>query len=117
MIHKGINSLQFLGLSYNFVSNDGAIALAEAIKQNTGLKVLTLRNNSIGPKGLHALADALESTINLESLTIFGNQFNNDNGIQFHRLIQHRLPYTRVFLDIDVYVVDGQYMVAEVPFN
>lgn len=29
MIHKGINSLQFLGLSYNFVSNDGAIALAE----------------------------------------------------------------------------------------
>lgn len=29
MIHKGVNSLQFLGLSYNFVSNDGAIALAE----------------------------------------------------------------------------------------
>lgn len=29
LLQKGMNSLQFLGLSYNFVSNDGAIALAE----------------------------------------------------------------------------------------
>lgn len=29
LLSRGANSLQFLGLSYNFVSNDGAIALAE----------------------------------------------------------------------------------------
>lgn len=29
LLYKGSNTLQFLGLSYNFVSNDGAIALAE----------------------------------------------------------------------------------------
>lgn len=79
--------------------------------------MLTLRNNSIGPIGLEAIADALESATNLESLSLFGNKFSNDNGIHFYRLIKHRLPYTRVFLDIDVYVVDGQYMIAEIPFN
>lgn len=29
LLYKGSNSLQYLGLAYNFVSNDGAIALAE----------------------------------------------------------------------------------------
>jgi Ran GTPase-activating protein (RanGAP) involved in mRNA processing and transport len=114
MLFKGQHSLQFLALSYNFVSDHGAIALAQAIKANTGLKVLTLKNNSIGPLGLAALATALETSTNLEFITLFGNRFDNATGMQYHRLVKQRFPYTQVFIDIDVYVVDGQYMIAEV---
>lgn len=112
LLTKGLYSMQHLGLAYNFVADNGAIALAEAIRSNTGLKTLTLKNNSIGPVGLAALAQALESGSNIESLTIFGNDFDNANGLQFHNLIKHRLPYTQVSIDIDVYIVDGRYLIA-----
>lgn len=76
--------------------------------------MLTLKNNSIGPLGLAALATALETSTNLESITLFGNRFDNATGMQYYRLVKQRFPYTQVFIDIDVYVVDGQYMIAEV---
>jgi hypothetical protein len=79
----------------------------------SNLKVLTLKNNSIGPIGLAALAQALETSACLEELQVFGNEFNNDNGMQFHALLQHRLPYFNMRVDVRVYVVDGTYMVAE----
>jgi hypothetical protein len=72
-----------------------------------------MKTNKIGPVGLEAIANALENSVNLESLTIFGNDFSNKNGSHFYDLIQHRLPYTNVFLDIDVYVVDGIFKIAE----
>jgi Ran GTPase-activating protein (RanGAP) involved in mRNA processing and transport len=114
IVYKGMTSLKFLGLSYNCISDDGAIAFAFALKANTGLKVLTLKNNRIGPIGLTAIANALETASNIETLTLFGNSFSNDNGKQYQRLLQQRLKYTQVNLDIDIYVVDGQYQVAEV---
>jgi hypothetical protein len=72
-----------------------------------------LKNNKIGPVGLEAIAKALETSINLESLTIFGNDFSNQNGVHFYDLIKHRLPYTNMYLDIQVYIVDGMYKIAE----
>eukprot|EP01040_Poterioochromonas_malhamensis_P010526 gene10526-11462_t len=113
LLDKPKNCLRFLGLSYNRVSNDGAIALAEAIKNNTNLRSLTLKSNNIGPIGLEAIAQALATSVNLESLTIFGNNFDNQNGRDYFELIRHRLPYTNMYLDIKVYVVDGQYKIAE----
>ncbi len=114
LLAQGASSLQYLGLSYNHVCDDGAVALAEALKANaSALRVLTLKNNCIGHAGLHALAQVLESSTSLEQLYIFGNDFDNDVGQQFHTLLQHRLPYANVVLDIRVYVVDGAYMIGE----
>lgn len=56
---------------------------------------------------------ALSSANNLEQLWVFGNNFDNDNGQIFLDLIQNRLSYTGLALDIKVYVVDGSYMIAE----
>jgi hypothetical protein len=77
------------------------------------LRVLTLKNNNIGPIGLQAIAHALETSTNLEQLWLFGNNFDNNNGMMFHELLQNRLPYCNLSLDITVYVVDGNYMIAE----
>eukprot|EP00981_Chlorochromonas_danica_P010652 scaffold3296_cov159-Ochromonas_danica.AAC.19 len=107
-------SLEVLRLSFNHVCDDGAIALAQAIEgQATNLRVLTLKNNNIGPVGLTALANALDTSVNLQQLLLFGNHFDNGNGQHFLDLIQRRLAYSGLKLDISVYVVDGAYTIAE----
>jgi len=110
------NSLHSLGLAYNNVGDDGAVALSEVIKYSSTLRHLTLRNNKIGPIGLSAIGNTLQdcNSCSLESLTLFGNNFDNTTGKLYFNLIQNKLPYTGMFLDIDVYVVDGNYMIADI---
>lgn len=60
-----------------------------------------------------AIAHALETCQNLESITLFGNHFDNDTGKKYMELIQTRLAYTNVYIDIHVYEVDGVYHIAE----
>jgi len=74
---------------------------------------LTLKNNTIHSIGLHALAKAIEQTHTLTFLSLFGNHFDNANGKEYYDLINQRIPYIGLSLDITVYVVDGQYMIAE----
>ena len=104
--------LQHLRLSYNFVGNQGAVALSEAISANLTLRTLTLKNNSIGDEGLLAIKRALEVNNTLQSLHLFGNEFHK-TGSQYHDLIENRIPYIDLKLDIKTYVRDGIYMIAE----
>ena len=106
--------LQHLLLSYNSIGNQGAIALAEALKVNQTLRTLTMKNSGVSDEGLMAIGRALEGNNTLQSLHLFGNNFNNnETGSLFHDLIQNRLPYVGLNLDIKTYVVDGQFMIAE----
>ncbi|RUS27933.1 hypothetical protein BC938DRAFT_482550, partial [Jimgerdemannia flammicorona] len=50
--------LQNLNLYHNGVGEKGAIALADALKTNTGLQNLNLHRNGVGEKGTITLADA-----------------------------------------------------------
>jgi len=113
LITRNSNSLKYLFLSYNIIANDGAIALAEALKVNKSLCLLSLKTNKITAPGLKSIADTLETNTTLESLSLFGNDFSNANGKQYFDLIKNRLPYTGLRIDIDIYVVDGVYKVAE----
>jgi Ran GTPase-activating protein (RanGAP) involved in mRNA processing and transport len=61
-----------LDLSYNSIGDDGAKALAEALKTNSTLTTLDLQNNSIGPDGAKALAEALKTN---STVTITGDIF------------------------------------------
>lgn len=106
--------LQQLLLSYNPLGDQGAAALADAIKVNRTLRTLTLKNGNVKDAGLMAIGKALEENNTLQALSLFGNDFdNNETGQLFHEMIQHRLPYVGLSLDIKTYVVDGKYMIAE----
>jgi hypothetical protein len=74
---------------------------------------LTIKNNNIGAKGLNAIAEALSVTQTLESISVFGNNFDNNNGEHFFNLINNRFTYTGLYIDIDVYIVDDIFMIAE----
>jgi Ran GTPase-activating protein (RanGAP) involved in mRNA processing and transport len=105
--------LETLLLSYNVVGNAGCVALAQALETNTSLKHLSLKSNTIDV-ALEQLGYALEKNNTLQTLSLFGNDFNQVSGPVFFDLIRNRLRYTGMKLDIEVYVVDGEYMIAEV---
>jgi Ran GTPase-activating protein (RanGAP) involved in mRNA processing and transport len=114
---NGKPSLEALYLSHNMISDQGAIALAEAIQENKNLKCLTLKTNSVKTEGLSALSFAIQKNNTLEYLSIFGNEFSSKGegnvGQLFHSLIDQRLPYIPLEIDIRTYIVDGEYMIAE----
>lgn len=140
--NNGGNSLKSLGMAYNRIGDDGAIAFAEALLKNSSLETLTLRANGIGQPGLEAILTALERRTQqgngtLKSLTLFSNDFSDDNGKQLSRLLEiidgekkARGESKReeskgsgsgsgsgenviVQLDVIVDIVDGKYLIAE----
>ncbi|RUP51270.1 hypothetical protein BC936DRAFT_149115 [Jimgerdemannia flammicorona] len=67
-------NLQSLDLYKNDIGDEGASAIAEALKMNTSLKTLYLGDNGIGEKGADALAKALKMNKSLQNLYLEGIQ-------------------------------------------
>lgn len=109
---KNTTCLRVLKLANNKISNEGAAAMAEALLNNTTLEELTLTNNGIS-HGLVAIGKALEKNNTIRTLTLFGNDFDMDSGKIFNDLQSNRFTYLNISIDIKVYIIDGQYMVAE----
>ena len=65
---------------YNKIGPAGAQAIADALKVNTGLKVLHLYCNNIGPAGAQAIADALKVNTGLKELNLYGNNIGPDGA-------------------------------------
>ena len=60
-------------LSDNDIGNDGAKAIADALKDIHSLEKLDLSRNKIGDDGAKAIADALKDNHTLKSLFLFSN--------------------------------------------
>lgn len=73
-------SIKDLRLSGCQVSNDGAIAIAEALIQDNHISNLELAYNVIQDKGAKALAEALKRNKSLTSLNLRQNRINQDGG-------------------------------------
>ena len=71
-------SLTSLDLFLNGIGDDGAKALAAALKNNTSLTSLNLGGNGIGAEGAKALATALKTNTSLTSLNLRGNRIGDD---------------------------------------
>jgi hypothetical protein len=105
--------LNTLRLSYNHIGDEGVKAFAQAISTNKTLTELTLKSNKINEYGLIALGNALYENNTLQLLTILGNNFNNNSAKLFGELSRDRLPYINLWIDIQIYIVDGVHLVAE----
>jgi hypothetical protein len=62
--------LTTLDLRDNSIADDGAMAIAEALKDNTVLTTLNLSENSIGDDGAKAIAEALKDNAVLTTLDL-----------------------------------------------
>ena len=68
-----IVTLPFRDWTYSitvYIGNDGAIALAQSLHQNSTLQILNLSNNSIGDEGAVALAQALPKNHSLRYFSL-----------------------------------------------
>ncbi|XP_067040240.1 NLR family CARD domain-containing protein 3-like isoform X2 [Acropora muricata] len=72
-------SLSLLNLSFNFIGVAGAISLARALRVNTSLSSLDLSRNSVGDEGASSLAEALKVNTSVSSLNL-GNNSIGDEG-------------------------------------
>ncbi|MGC6403933.1 MAG: hypothetical protein ACON5A_01640 [Candidatus Comchoanobacterales bacterium] len=75
-------TLNTLGLTGNAIQDDGAKALAELLKSNYTLSQLVLNNNEISDTGVGYLANALTSNKGLKILSLVWNNKISSNGIE-----------------------------------
>eukprot|EP01041_Mallomonas_annulata_P002145 gene2145-4177_t len=108
-----VQRLKELRLSANRLGDEGARAIAEALKCNYSLTKVDLGYNGIGVSGLVAIGTALEKNNTLTRLAVWGNSFDDEAGRMYFDLARLRFPYVGLFIDIEVYVVDGVHMVAQ----
>jgi hypothetical protein len=69
-------------LGHNRIQDNGAIALAMALKVNRSITKLDLEYNRIGDAGVEALAIALQDNSTLEELNLLGNFFISAAGVR-----------------------------------
>ena len=69
------------------------------------------------PKLHFMINDSISNRSKIHQKLIFGNEFSSKGegnvGQLFHSLIDQRLPYIPLEIDIRTYIVDGEYMIAE----
>ncbi|GMH32988.1 hypothetical protein BSKO_00822 [Bryopsis sp. KO-2023] len=69
--YDGSNAVEMISLNGNPIGDDGAIAVAEMLKQNTNLKLVDLGNTGMAAKGIISICCALaENRSNVEVLSL-----------------------------------------------
>jgi len=74
---KTNTTLTELDIRLNGIDDEGATAIAEALKTNTTLTILNISYNNIGDAGAQAIAKALKVNKTLTIIDIFGNNIGN----------------------------------------
>lgn len=86
---KNNTALQFLSLKCNSITDDGAIALASGLKSSINcLQTILLNGNKIGDEGAIALAEALGTNRRCKKLNLGNNQFGDDGAAAFSECLQ-----------------------------
>ena len=88
ILNHNLGCLQALKLCSTSIDNDGAKALANALKTCTDLISLDLSNNEIGRDGAEALADALSPCTSLTSLNLSGNSIGDSGAKAFADILK-----------------------------
>ena len=92
------HTLQKLYLDNNQISDEGATALAHAIKGNTTFQRLSLRDNKISDEGATALAHALKGNTTLQILWLGGNQISDAGATALAHAMKRNTTLQRLWL-------------------
>eukprot|EP00927_Polykrikos_kofoidii_P037090 TRINITY_DN31262_c0_g1_i1.p1 TRINITY_DN31262_c0_g1~~TRINITY_DN31262_c0_g1_i1.p1 ORF type:complete len:430 (-),score=57.36 TRINITY_DN31262_c0_g1_i1:58-1284(-) len=114
--------LSRLDLSYNLLSDEGAVTLAEGLlgRRAGSLRSVVLRGNSIGPRGCDALSVSLKECPQLVRLDVALNPLGRDGGLMFVELVQGcpellEINLADTEIDIDVIVAMAAVLLTGVP--
>ena len=98
-IAKSRKDFTFISMINHGIVDDGAIKLANALKNNNVVERIDLRGNNIGDEGALAFAEALKVNRKLRSL----NLQDNDIGDEGAKAIIHVMQENRVLNELHLY--------------
>lgn len=81
---KCIKNLETLHVSSNEITDEGAIAIGDAVRLSANIKTLSIRNNKITLYGLFKIMDALEPVIDLMPLDFQNRLQNKKKNLSSH---------------------------------
>jgi len=87
-----------LALGGNYIGGEGAIAISEALKVNAVLTNLNLINNSIGDDGAKAIAEALKVNAVLTTLNLGTNSIRDDGAKAIAEVLKVNAVLTKLNL-------------------
>jgi Ran GTPase-activating protein (RanGAP) involved in mRNA processing and transport len=70
------------------MQNDGARAIGDALKVNTGLRILNLEQNHIGDRGVKGLYEGLKHNRTVAKLMFYKNWIGPNSGKVFGRMLK-----------------------------
>ncbi|KAF9108063.1 hypothetical protein BGX27_008491 [Mortierella sp. AM989] len=111
--NDALTTLAALTLEDNKIGKKGALALAEALKNNTTLTFLNLGSNSIGNEGALALAEALKTSITLVILGLWGNSIGNEGALALSKALKINTTLTALSLGSNSIGDEGALALAE----
>eukprot|EP00435_Cladocopium_sp_Y103_P034956 s1385_g9.t1 len=85
-------------LSRHNLGDDGAKVVAEALKLNTSMKILTLSSNEIGDAGAQALFEALKVNSTLYLLEMNSNKLTDASGPSLSEMLQVNKGLARLMI-------------------
>ena len=82
------------------IGDDGAVALAEALRSNTSLtEVYLWYNKEIGDEGAKALAEALKGNATVKTLDLHGCGIGDDGAAALAEALRSNTSLTQLWLD------------------
>jgi len=102
-----------LRLGANNIGDDGAKVIAEALKVNAVLTKLSLWENSIGPEGAIAIAEALKVNAVLTELRLGANNIGDDGAKVIAEALKVNAVLTKLSLWENSIGPEGAFAIAE----
>lgn len=103
-------SIKKLSLKTN---NNGALAIAAALKGNKGLQQLALNESAIDNTGALQIAEALKVNQTLDTLSLTQNNIGNDGVLAIATAIKTNAKVQKLFLQDNIMYTNGRF-VAEI---
>ncbi|KAL0245109.1 hypothetical protein GEMRC1_009189 [Eukaryota sp. GEM-RC1] len=107
------SSVTNINLWNNSIGDEGAIAIAEALKVNSSVSTIYLWKNSIGDEGASALVDALKINSSVVRLNLGENSIGNVGAIAIAEVIKVSTSVATIDLGYNSIGNDGAVSIAE----
>ena len=82
-------NIEKFNISHNNISDDGAVAIGECLKNNNTLRELNLSHNKVSDNGIISIGNALEMNAKLQMFNISYNNISDDGAVAISECLKN----------------------------
>ena len=98
-VANSVNTLQYLGLSCNNISNDDTSHIASAIVANSNLHHINLTNNNIAEQGLKIILNAMAKINSLQSINLHSYSITDDLAVDLEKVATNNVGLETILVE------------------